>query len=73
MDLIYCPVCKCLTNCIVQRDIFHIEAIFRRNTMHFILPYAIVICVCVRMCVSVCVCRICGPQENGLRQRRRSF
>ena len=56
--------------------------------MHFISPYAIVVCVCVcvcvlcvcvfvclcacvRACVRACVCDVCGPQENGLRFRRR--
>ena len=36
---------------------------FRRNATHCISPYAIVVC------VSVCVfvCRVCRPQENGLR------
>ena len=28
--------------------------IFRRNAMHCIAPYAIIMCVCV--CLSVCVC-----------------
>ena len=41
--------------------------IFRRNATHFILPFAIVVCVCLSVCLSVCICRICEPQENGLR------
>ena len=53
------------------------KLIFRRNATHCISPYAIVkcVCVCVRVCVCVCVCmcvcRAWGPQENGLRYRRR--
>ena len=43
------------------------DTIFRRNETHCSSPYAIVVCVCGSVCLSVCVCRVCGPQENGLR------
>ena len=48
-------------------------AIFRRNATHCNSSYAIVVCVCVCVCLSVCVCvcRVCGPQKNVLRYRRR--
>ena len=43
--------------------LFNKTGIFRRHATHCISPYAIV--VCLRVCL--CVCHICGPQENGLR------
>ena len=33
--------------------------VFRRNAMHCISPYAIVMCACVCLCVCVCVCMLC--------------
>ena len=41
--------------------------IFRQNATHCILPYAVVVCLCLSVCVCVSVCRVCGRQENGLR------
>ena len=38
------------------------HTVFRRNALHAISPYAIGMCVC----VCVYVCRVGGPQENGL-------
>ena len=45
------------------------DCVFKRNATYCISPYSIVMCVCV--CLFVCVCRDCRPQENGLRYRRR--
>ena len=36
--------------------------IFMQNATHCISHYAIVVCVC--LCESVCVCRVCGPQQT---------
>ena len=62
----YC--CSLLQNCFC----YHFKSsimIFSRNAMHCISHYANVVCVC----LSLCVCRVCGRQENGLRWRRRFF
>ena len=50
---------------IVVRNWNWSDVVFRRNATHCISPYATV--------VYVCVCRVCGPQENGLRWRRHFF
>ena len=40
-----------------------IPFIFRLNATHCILPYAFVVCVCVRACVNACVrARVCVPR-----------
>ena len=40
---------------------------FLGDATHCISPIAIDMSVCLCVCASVCVCRVCELQENGLR------
>ena len=51
----------------LHSQVGYADFIFRRNATHCISPIAIIVCVCVCLSVRPSVCRVCGPQENGLR------